>query len=218
MNTAALVAPAELLSALNRRYAVKKFDPKGKIAPEAWDALEQSLVLAPSSYGLQPFRFFVVEDKALRAKLREVSWSQSQITDADKLVVFAAARTPNAAHVEAFIARIAEVRGVSKESLEGYKNGMLGKLSRADEAQNAQWAARQTYIALGVFLTSAAALGVDACPMEGFEGAKYDELLGLRAQGYTAVCVATAGVKAEDDDYAKLAKVRLPRTELVKHV
>lgn len=214
----AVLEPQELLASLRRRYAVKKFDANGKIVPAVWDALEEALVLAPSSYGLQPFRFFVVEDKALRAKLREASWGQSQITDADKLVVFAAKKDFGAADVEAFVKRVAEVRGAPLESLEQYKQMMLGSLTRRTPEQNAAWVARQAYIALGVFLTSAASLGVDACPMEGLDPAKYDELLGLGKLGYTALCVATAGVKAADDAYGKLAKVRFSRAEMVRKI
>jgi len=212
------VTPQDLLAGLRRRYAVKKFDPAGTIAPETWDALEESLVLAPSSYGLQPWKFFVVDDKALRAKLREASWNQGQIVDADKLVVFAAKDGFGAADVERFVKRIAEVRGVPLADIEQYKQMMLGSVNGRSPEQVKMWVARQVYIALGVFLSSAAALGVDACPMEGLDPAKYDELLGLRAKGYTALCVATAGVKASDDGYGTLAKVRFPRAEVVAHI
>lgn len=212
------VTPQDLLAGLRRRYAVKKFDPAGKIAPEKWEALEESLVLAPSSYGLQPWKFFVIDDKALRAKLREASWGQSQITDADRLVVFTAKADFGAADVERFVKRIAEVRGLALEGLEPYKQMMLGAAKGRSPEQVKAWVSRQAYIALGVFLSSAAALGVDACPMEGIDPAKYDELLGLSAKGYMALCVATAGVKAADDGYGALAKVRFPRAEVVEHV
>ncbi|MBI5201058.1 MAG: nitroreductase family protein, partial [Elusimicrobia bacterium] len=81
------VTPDQLLESLRDRYAVKAFDPNARIPEAEWDALLESLVLAPSSYGLQPWKFFTVENPALRAKLRDASWNQSQIVDADKLVV-----------------------------------------------------------------------------------------------------------------------------------
>ena len=222
MNTAPTAVPAaaeprELLGSLHARYAVKKFDPAGKIAAETWDALEQTLQLAPSSYGLQPWKFFVVENSALRAKLREASWGQSQITDAHKLVVFAVKKGFGAADVERFVARVAEVRGVPVNTLDAYKGMMLNSVNRPAAAVEA-WTSRQVYIALGSFLTAAAVLGVDACPMEGIDGAKYDELLGLSAQGYSALAVATAGRRAQDDGYAAMAKVRYPREQVVVSV
>jgi nitroreductase len=210
-------APQDLLSALQWRYAVKKFDPAGKIPADKWAALEQALVLSPSSYGLQAWKFLVVDDKALRAKLRPASWDQSQITDADKLVVFLVKKDAGPADVQRFVDRISEVRRVPAEMLEGYKQMMTQSVALPPEKVEA-WLTRQIYIALGNFLTSAAILGVDACPMEGFDKDKYDEILGLHAKGWKSIVIATAGVRASDDAYAKNAKVRFPLSEIVEHV
>jgi len=211
----AATTPEALLSSLRWRIATKKFDATRKIPAPLWNALEEALVLSPSSYGLQPYKFFVVEDKALRAKLQPASYGQTQIVDADKLVVFAVKKDLGPAHVEHFIERISEVRRLPKEALAQYKQMMLGSVSQ-EPARVQAWAIRQVYIALGVFLTSAAALGVDACPMEGIDAAQYDSILGLAAKGWGAVFVATAGYRAADDAYAKLAKVRFPKDELVE--
>lgn len=208
----------ELLKSLGWRYATKKFDPSKKIPAEKWAALEQALVLAPSSYGLQPWKFFVIENAELRKKLQGVSWGQAQIVDADKLVVFAVKKDFGPADVERFVARIAEVRKAPGGSLDGYKQMMLGSVSGKSQDQVQAWSARQVYIALGTFLTSAAALGVDACPMEGIDAAKYDELLGLPAKGYHALFVAAAGHRAADDAYATQPKVRFDAKEIVEHV
>lgn len=216
MNTIeAATSPSTLSQALKTRYAVKKFEKGRAIPKERWAALEESLLLAPSSGGLQPWKFFVVEDPALRARLQPASWGQSQIVDADKLVIFAARKGFAAPDVLRFIARVAKVRGVPPASLDGYRDMMLGIVARPPEAVDA-WAARQVYIALGTFLTGAALLGVDACPMEGFEPAKYDEILGLAEKGYTAVVVATAGYRSPQDTYAGLAKVRYEADQVVE--
>src|SRR5208337_4111997 len=114
---APVATPEGLLSALRHRYAVKKFDPAGKIAGNVWAALEEALVLSPSSLGLQPWKFFVVDDAATRAKLRQVSWGQSQITDADKLVVFTVRKDFGPTDVERFLNRISAVRRVDKKTL-----------------------------------------------------------------------------------------------------
>jgi nitroreductase len=210
--------PAMLLEALNWRYAVKKFDATKKIPSETWTALEHALVLSASSYGLQPWRFFVVDNPALRQQLRAVSWNQSQITDASHLVVFARRSTMVPADVERYIARTLEIRGGAAAELEGYKNMMLGTVNSRSDEQKSAWNANQIYIALGSFLYAAAVLGVDACPMEGFDAAKYDELLGLPALGYNATVIATAGYRSADDTFAKLKKVRFAHNETVVHI
>jgi len=206
-----------VLRQLQWRYATKKFDPARKIAAEDWRSLEQALVHAPSSFGLQPWKFFVVSDPDLKAKLKTASWNQAQITDASHLVVFAIKKNLGAADVDRYLARIAEVRGVPLESLDGFKKMLLSSLSRPVEQVNA-WAQRQLYIALGFFLSAAAMLGIDACPMEGFQPEQYDEILGLSEMGYGATVLATAGYRAADDPYVKLAKVRYKPEDVVIHL
>lgn len=211
------IEPEAVLDALRWRYAVKKFDPVRKIPDVLWHTLEGALVLSPSSYGLQPWRFFVVDDPALREKLKPASWNQPQVADAARLVVFAAKKDFGSADVDRLVARISEVRNASRESLEQYRQMMLGSATQPAVVIE-PWIARQVYIALGFFLTSAALLGVDACPMEGIDHSKYNEILGLSKQGYTALCAVAAGYRAQDDDYGKLAKVRYPHSEVIRHL
>src|SRR5690606_4665538 len=142
-------------------YAVKKYDPDRKIEASLWDALEESLVLAPSGIGLQPWKFFVVDDPATRARLREASYGQPQITDAARLVVLAARTGYSEADVDRFIARVAEVRGTTVEALAGLKQSAMN-VAGMPEADRDAWTASQAHIALGYFIASAAALGVDA--------------------------------------------------------
>jgi nitroreductase len=212
------VPPEAVLAQLKWRYATKKFDPTKKIAPELWAQLEQAAIHAPSSYGLQPWKFVVVTDPAMRSRLHPVSYGQAQVLDASHLVVFAAKNPPTPADVDAHVARVAQVRGTTVESLGDHRQRMLGSLARMDAAQAHRWAARQTYIALGFFLAAAALMGVDACPMEGFQPEKYDEILGLKDQGLGAVVIATAGYRAPDDKYAESAKVRFDPTDVVIRV
>lgn len=197
------------------RYATKQFDAARRISPADWKTLEQSLVLSPSSFGLQPWKFLVVNDPEIRAKLRPVSWNQSQITDASHLVIFAARKNLGAPDIDRYLARIAEVRKVTLESLEGYKGLMAGTLASRSPEAIAAWSARQAYIALGSFLTTAALLGIDTCPIEGFDPSKYDEILGLGKIGYTAVVVAAAGYRSAADAYAHHPKVRYAPEEVV---
>lgn len=211
------LSPEAALAALQWRYATKQFDPARTIPPGTWAVLEQALVLAPSSTGLQPWRFVVVTDPGVRKQLHPAAYNQPQILDCSHLVVFCGRTPPTAADADRHIARTAEVRGVSVESLGGFAKMVKGAATRpADEG--AAWAARQVYIALGMFLTTAAMVGVDACPMEGFEPAKFDAILGLTAKGYGSVSLAAAGYRHPDDKYAGLPKVRFPVDAVVERV
>lgn len=211
-------APDQLVSALRWRYATKKFDPARKIPKEVWAALEESLVLSPSSYGLQPWKFFVVEDAATRARLKRASWDQGQVTDADKFVVFAVRKDFGADDVERHVERLAEVRHASLASLEPLKKMMTDAVKTRSSKGTLAWASRQVYVALGIFLASAAMAGVDVCPMEGIETAQYDRVLGLSEQGYSVLCAAAVGYRSTDDAAAHHTKVRFPRSEVVVHV
>jgi len=207
-----------LLNALNWRYATKKFDPDRIIEPALWAALEQSLVLAPSSFGLQPWRFIVVRDPALRAALVPLSWGQTQPKDCSHYVVFTVRIDLGEDHVDRYLARTAEVRGTTTEALAGFREVMVKSLHQARTAGTLDaWQTRQIYIALGQFMTAAAVLGVDTCPMEGIQPAKYDELLQLGGTGYRTVVACAAGYRAADDKYAATPKVRFPVHEVIEH-
>lgn len=216
------VAPQAILEQLRWRYATKKFDPAKKIAPELWKQIEQAIVLSPSSYGLQPWKFLVIQTPALRAKLREVSWNQPQITDASHMVLFCRRTNLDAAYVDRYIAHIAKTRGIPASVLSGFRDMMAGSVSSPSSLPGGAmdtYTRSQTYIALGVALTTAAMLGVDACPMEGFDPAKYDEILGLAPQGLKATVVATFGHRAADDavDPSRAAKVRFDHGDVVEY-
>jgi nitroreductase len=213
------VSTDTLTQALQWRYATKKFDPSRRIPAAEWAALEEAMVLAPSSFGLQPWRFVLVESPEIRAQLPAMSWGQTQPVDCSHYVVFAQRKGLTVADVDRFVDRIAEVRGVTRESLEGYRGFILGTHKAASEQGWLDaWSARQVYIALGQAMTAAALLGIDTCPLEGIEPSKYDALLGLEKEGYSALCGLAFGYRAEDDKYAQLPKVRFEKSDIVKRV
>ena len=212
------VSAKTVIDALQWRYATKKFDATRTIPAETWAALERALVLAPSSFGLQPWRFVVVRDKATREKLSAAAWGQRQPIDCSHFVVFAGRKGYDAKDLEHFIERTAEVRGVARESLKGYADIIAGSAEKARQVGYLDsWLARQVYIALGQFMTSAALLGIDTCPMEGIDPAEFDRILGLPALGYTALCSGAAGYRAPDDKYAVAPKVRFKAEEVILH-
>jgi len=206
-----------ILEALQWRYAAKVFDPARTIAPEDWQVLEQTLVLTPSSFGLQPYRFVVVTDPGLKARLRPAAWGQAQITDCSHLVVFTAKRGMAEADVDHYINRITEVRGIRPEELGGYRAMMVKTLVAGTRSKTAaEWAADQVYIALGQFMTVAALLGLDTCPMEGLDPVQFDAILGLEGTPYQTIVACPVGYRAEGDKYSSLAKVRFPAGELLE--
>lgn len=220
MTTALLdpaVAPAPALEALNHRYATKRFDPARPIPAGTWEVLEQALVLAPSSYGLQPWKFIVVDDPALRRELVAATWNQPQPVEASRYVVFAVREDLAEADADRYLARIAEVRAVPPQSLAGFR-GMLGSAiaNRTREARF-EWNARQAYLAMGQFMAAAAFLGVDTCPLEGLLPAEYDRILGLAGSGYRTVAAVAAGYRSPEDTYADLPKVRFETRDVVVH-
>jgi nitroreductase len=210
---------SQLLEALNWRYATKIFDATKKITADVWKTLEQSLVLTPTSYGLQPYQFLVVNSPAKRAELLPHSWGQKQVVDASHFVVFAARTEMKEADVDKLIKRTVDVRKLPANALDAYRGMMLGDVVNGPRGKIAhEWAARQTYIALGNLMTCAAVLGVDACPMEGLVPAEYDKILNLNGSGYATVVACALGYRAAGDKYASLAKVRYETKDLIQTI
>ena len=213
------IQPQQLLAQLNWRYATKQFDPTRKISPNDWAALEEALRLTPSSFGLQPWKFIVVTDPAVRAQLLPASWNQTQITDASHLVVLAAKTELGETEIDAYLQNSANASGIPFQALADYRKLIVGfAVHSLDPAARNAWTRNQTYIALGNLLTSAALLGIDACPMEGFDRAKYDEILGLKEKGYASAVVATLGYRQASDKYSTAPKARFPKEDLFLEV
>ena len=208
----------DLVNALRWRYATKQFDATCKIPADVWDALEESLVLTPSSFGLQPWKFLVVADPAVRAQLLPESWNQSQVTDASHFVVLAARTDLAKPDIDSWIARLAEVQGSPLEALDPLKGMITGFAERMSVEERHAWNARQVYIALGQLMTSAALLGIDACPMEGISTAAYDRVLGLENSGYATAVACALGYRSAGDKYASAPKARFDRPLVIEHI
>ncbi len=207
-----------LIDTLEWRYAAKSFDSK-KISPGDWSLLQKALILTPSSYGLQPWKFLVVQDVNLREQLKAASWNQRQVTECSHYVVFAHRLTMDENYVDHFLRSMANTRGVGIETLEGYRKGILSDVVHGPRSKMIpEWTARQAYIALGNFMTSAAVLGIDTCPMEGLDPAKYDEILGLKNTEYRTAVACAAGYRNPQDRLAQAKKVRFSADELVQEL
>lgn len=213
------ITPETLLQQLQWRYATKQFDAQRKIPSTIWNALEQSLILTPSSYGMQPWKFLVLsQDAEVRERLVGSSWGQRQVADSSHFVVFTVRTEINEQDVDAYMDSITKTRQIDRSAVEPLKKMIDGGIVRGLNAnQQREWASRQAYIALGNFMTSAALLGVDTCPMEGLDPAKYDEILGLKGSGYATCVACAAGYRAPTDKYAQLAKVRYTAQQVVEN-
>jgi nitroreductase len=212
------ISPNDLLEALNFRYATKGFDPSRKLTPETWSALKTTLALTPSSFGLQPWKFIVVDSPEIREKLKAASWGQPQVTDASHLVVLTARTDLTQQDIDKWIARLSEVQGTPLENLAGYA-GMISSFSNNMSAAEKQaWNTRQVYIALGQLMTAAAVMGIDTCPFEGISPSDYDDILGLKNSGYATVVACALGYRSPDDKYSQAKKARFPEDTIISHV
>lgn len=201
---------------LNWRYATKKFDSEKEISKDDLNTLLESIQLTASSYGLQPYEVMVVKDAKIREQLKAAAWNQTQITDASYLLVFANLKSVNEAYVNTYLDNIAKTRNITREDLKGMEEMIKNTtLQLPAELQNT-WAAKQAYIALGNLLSAAANLKIDTCPMEGFDAAKFDEILGLQNKNLTTAVIAPIGYRSEEDHYQHLSKVRKSKSDLIE--
>jgi nitroreductase len=203
-----------IIDGLKWRYATKKFDGTKTVSDADIATLKQAINLTATSFGLQPFRVAVVTDPAVKAKLSEAAYNQPQLITGSHIFVFATKTDMSPKYVDGFIHLTAETRGLPVESIAGYGDYIKGSLKGREQSFLQAWNTRQAYIALGSLLAAAGELKVDACPMEGFDAAKFDDILGLTAQGLTACVIAPVGHRAEEDQTQHHAKVRLPLEEM----
>jgi nitroreductase len=199
--------------AMNWRYATKVFDPEKKISSENLGILKKSLILSPSSFGLQPYKFLFVESLDLRKQLTPHSWNQLQIEQADLLVVFLALNQIDEEYIDKFLKITAETRNINISSLAFYRKMMVENLINS-EKNILEWSSRQSYIALANLMTTASLLKIDSCPIEGFEQVAYEKILKIDSS-YNAVCVCALGYRSLEDKYQNLAKVRFSALDLI---
>lgn len=206
----------KLIESLEWRYATKKFDPTKKISSSDWEAIEKALILTPSSYGLQPWKFIVVENQDIKNQLTQHSWNQKQVAECSHLVVLTIKNNISEEDVKYFINETAKARGVDASTLEGYQKMIIGDVVKGYRSTIIkEWATRQAYIALGNLMTSAAVLGLDTCPMEGINPEKYDEVLGLKNSEFMTVVACPVGYRASEDKYASIKKVRYAKEKMI---
>jgi nitroreductase len=203
-----------IIDSLSWRYAVKRMNGN-QISQDKLDTLLDAIQLSASGFGLMPYQIFIVEDTDLKAKIQPIAYGQPQIVESSHLLIFAAWNEVNEAQVDEYMNLIAETRGMSFSDLGDFKGAIMGSMGHRTKEQQAQWADRQVYLAMGTALAAAAELQIDTTPMEGFIPAKLDELLGLEAKGLHSVLIMAIGERDEATDYmVNVKKVRTPKSDL----
>ncbi|MCB2209013.1 MAG: NAD(P)H-dependent oxidoreductase [Bacteroidetes bacterium] len=208
----------ELLKNLRWRYATKRFDTSKKVSTNDLAKLKEAIQLSVSSYGLQLYKVLIIQDMELREELKPVSWNQNQITEASHLIVFCNYTDVNSFDIEEFIQTTSDIRGIDYEKLKGYGDFINSKLDEKSDDQKRNWLERQPYIALANLLMASAELKIDACPMEGFESEKYNEILGLNESGLNACVIAAIGYRSPEDQSHKFPKIRKPADKLFEEI
>ncbi len=203
-----------LINHLQWRYATKRMNGE-KVPQEKVAYILEAIRLSASSVGLQPYTVLVIENDEVRRQVQKVAYNQPQLVEGSHVIVFAAWDDISEAQVDAYMQHTAETRNVPVASLAGFKSSIMGSIGTKTQEQKFEWAARQTYIALGTALLAAAEQGVDATPMEGFDPAALDELLHLKEKGLRSVSIMALGYRNKQEDYMATAKkVRRKKEDL----
>lgn len=203
------------VKALKWRYATKKFDSARILPAEKIDILKKAFNLTATSYGLQPLKLVVVENKELQQELMAASFNQKQIGSASQVLVICIEKSVGKEFIENHFRTIRNIRNTPDEILHPFRESLIGNFEQKPVDEIKIWATHQAYLVLGTLLTVCAVEEIDSCPMEGFEPEKYNKILGLDKFNLEAVLALPVGFRAPDDLFADLKKVRRPLEEMV---
>lgn len=208
----------KLLDKLNWRYATKAMNGQ-KVPQDKIDNIIEAISLAPTSSGLQPFEVIVISNQEVKEKIKPIAWNQQVITGCSHLFVFAAWDTYTEDRINKMFDLTNTVRGFKNEGWENYRQMLLKSYPARDAEVNFNHAAKQAYIAFSQAVAAAAFQELDATPMEGFDAAKLDELLGLKEKGLRSCVLLPVGYRDTDNDWlVNLKKVRKSREDLVTEI
>jgi len=199
---------SKIIDDLNWRYATKRFNTNQRISEDDLKTIKKSLQLVPSSYGLQPLKYILVENTDLREKLVSASYNQRQVQDASHLLVICSSLKMTEKHIDDFMENVATTRNVKLETTSGYSNFVKSTVNNMEDDKIERWNQNQAYIALGQLLHTCASLRIDATPMEGFIPEQYAEILGVDKNEFHVTLVCPMGYRHEEDETQHLQKVR----------
>lgn len=207
-----------IIEKLEWRYAVKKFDPDRYLSEEQLNILIKAFNLTATSYGLQPIRMVVLQNKEMQASLVKHSYNQPQVAQASHVLVLCIEKNIDKDFIASYFEKVKQIRGTSEKILNPFKESLIDSFSEKQENEIKEWATNQVYLAMGNLLTICALEQIDACPMEGFVPKAYDELLELDKEGLSSVLVLPVGFRAKDDFFSELKKVRRDLNKTIIHI
>lgn len=206
---------SDSIKQLEWRYAVKKFDSKRALSAEKIGRLKEAFNLTATSYGLQPIKLVVIQNKELQNQLVEHSFGQKQVAQASHVLVFCIEKNIDSTYIVNYFNKVKKVRGTSDDILNPFKDAIVDSFSKKDVQEIIDWSKNQAYLAMGNLLTICALEAIDSCPMEGFTPEAYDKILGLKEKGLASALVLPVGYRAEDDVFSNFKKVRKDMNESV---
>jgi len=207
-----------IINSLEWRYATKKFDPSKKLSAQQIETLKNAFNLTATSFGLQPLKLIVIENKELQEEFVKYCYYQRQVADASHLLVLCIENDTTTEAINAYFDLEKEVRGISEEVISKFRNQLVAMYKNKTLEEKQLSATYQTYIALGNLMTVCAVEKIDNCPMEGFMTEKIDELLNLPAQNLKSILLMPVGFRADDDFMSTMKKVRKPLNETVLEI
>ena len=205
----------DIIENLKWRYAVKKFDSERQLSATQINTLKKAFNLTATSYGLQPLKLIVIQNKEIQKELVAHSWNQSQVLDASHLLVICVPKKYTTEEVSSYFNLAQKIRNTPDEIINPFKKFLTAEIEKKTQEELLIWNKNQAYLALGNLLTVCALENIDSCPMEGYVPDKYDEILDLDCRNLTSVLVLPAGFRAEDDYMKDLKKVRKDMDEVV---
>ncbi|WP_340201945.1 NAD(P)H-dependent oxidoreductase [Ascidiimonas sp. W6] len=204
-----------IIEKLQWRYATKKFDNQKKLSRESIETLKKAFDLTATSYGLQPIKLVIVSDDKVKEELLPHSWNQKQVVQASHILIFCIETAVDERYIKGYFDLVKDERSTPDEVLSPFRSSLIKSFEKMTEEEKYIWASKQAYLAMGNLLTVCSLMEVDACPMEGFLPAKYDEILSLKDKGLSSVLVMPVGYRAEDDMFSNFKKVRRGVSESV---
>ncbi len=206
--------PNNFLSQLEWRFAAKGFDTEKKIPEDDIQKILKSVHLSPSSFGLQPYHIHVVSDRGLLKTIKELAWGQPQVEECSHLLIFSGRNDISEKRIDAYCSLASGKDAERRKEMKGYEDMMKGAFQGKSSAEVMEWGKRQAYIALGFALAAAAELGIDCCPMEGFDPKRLDVLLEL-PEYLNSVALLPLGYRKNDPERPK---IRFPESDLFTSV